>query len=200
LNRDPAERDQEGGTARRGWFPLGTRRPLVRFLAVFFVLWLLSFVIVQKAEELNRFLRIETARQVDATLDFLGESSQRDGEKLVFRGGRNSLVIIDECTGLFTFFVYLSLILAYPATWKEKGWGFVLGLPSIWLMNHLRLLVIAYLTVHRPSLFDFFHGFLWQVSFFLFMLLIVYVWLTRIVRPPGRKASPGAIEPTEEAP
>lgn len=163
------------------------RRRLSKFLGVFFVLWLLSFYVVQNAEGLNSFLRAKTAAQLEAVLEFFGENTVRDGERLEFRRGRKGLTIIDECTGLFTFFVYLSLILAYPASWKEKLWGVALGLPSIWFMNLLRLVVIAYLTIYKPGLFNFFHGFLWQVSFFLFMLLIVYIWLTRVVRPPARR-------------
>jgi hypothetical protein len=51
------------------------------------------------------------------------------------------------------------------------------------------MVFISLILYHKPGLFDFFHGYLWQVGFVIFMLLLVILWMWKIVKPkPAREA------------
>jgi archaeosortase B (VPXXXP-CTERM-specific) len=91
--------------------------------------------------------------------------------------------VIPECTGLYTSIIYFSIIGAYPARIGEKLIGLVAGVPAIHILNLARMVVISLVLIHKPKLFNFVHGYLWQIGFVIFMLLLVIVWMGKIVKP-----------------
>ena len=90
----------------------------------------------------------------------------------------------------YILIIYFSIIGAYPARIKEKALGLLIGIPAIHLLNLARMVFVALVLYHKRELFHLFHGYLWQVSFVVFMLLLVVLWMTKIVRP--RKERGGA--------
>jgi archaeosortase B (VPXXXP-CTERM-specific) len=93
-----------------------------------------------------------------------------------------SLEIIDECTAVFSSIVYCACILAYPTTAKNKGLGVAFGIPSLYAINVLRLVVITFVGLSAPQLFDFVHVYLWQASFIIFVVILFLLWLKLIVK------------------
>ncbi len=133
------------------------------------------------------------AREIAFTLEHLGYRFSLTGSSFMFftdHGGEN-LIVIAECTGLYTTIIYFSIVGAYPARIGEKLIGLLIGVPSIHLLNLTRMVFISLVLYHRRELFDFFHGYLWQVSFAIFMLLLVIFWMGKIVRHPGKAPGGG---------
>ncbi|MBN1763142.1 MAG: exosortase H [Methanomicrobia archaeon] len=93
-----------------------------------------------------------------------------------------SLEIIDECTAVFSSIVYSACILAYPTTLKNKGLGVAFGVPLLYAINMVRLLVITLVGLSAPHLFEFVHVYLWQASFIIFVVVIFLLWLKLIVK------------------
>ena len=91
--------------------------------------------------------------------------------------------IIPECTGLYTTIIYIAIIGAFPARPSEKLIGLLVGAPAIHALNLARMVFISLVLYHRRDLFEFFHGYLWQVGFVIFMLLLVILWMWKIVKP-----------------
>lgn len=128
------------------------------------------------------------AAEVGWCLEKLGYAFTLDQSTFTFitpHGGER-LVVIAECTGLYTSIIYFSIVGAYPARFGEKLIGLLFGIPAIHLLNLMRMVFISLVLYHKRNLFDFFHGYLWQVSFVIFMLFMVIFWMTKIVKPPGR--------------
>ncbi|MBU8923263.1 MAG: hypothetical protein KOO63_15715 [Bacteroidales bacterium] len=109
--------------------------------------------------------------------------------------GGERLIVIAECTGIYTSIIYFSIIAAYPARITEKIAGLLMGIPAIHALNLVRMVFVSLILFHKRELFDFFHGYLWQVAFVIFMLLLVIFWMSRMVKP--RKAPPSS--PTKES-
>jgi exosortase/archaeosortase family protein len=134
-------------------------------------------------------MRLLVAGELDWVLDKLGYVFTRAEATLTFytdHGGER-LVIVTECTGLYTTVIFCSIIGAYPARIGEKIAGLLIGIPSIHILNLVRMVVVSLVLYHRRELFGLFHGYLWQVGFVIFMLLLVIFWMTKIVRPsPAR--------------
>ena len=99
-----------------------------------------------------------------------------------------SLRVIDECTAVYSSMVYASAILAYPASWKSKGIG-LLGIPILYVLNLIRLVVLILVGIHYPDIFEFVHVYLWQGTFIIFIILIFLLWINIIVKKQGAKAS-----------
>ena len=102
--------------------------------------------------------------------------------------GGEKLVVITECTGIYTKMIYFSIIGAYPARIREKLIGLLIGIPAIHFLNLVRMVVVSLVLFHKRELFGFFHGYFWQVIFVIFMLLLVILWMAKIVRPRGKAA------------
>ena len=161
------------------------QREFAFFLVLFFVIWLLSYLLAKQFPGFVEWGQIVVAREVAFTVKQLGYNFTIAGSALTFytSHGGEKLIVIPECTALYTSIIYFSILGAYPARIGEKLIGLLIGLPAIHALNFLRMVFIAFILYHRPHLFDLFHGYLWQVGFVIFMLLLVIVWMWKIVKP-----------------
>jgi archaeosortase B (VPXXXP-CTERM-specific) len=138
------------------------------FFSIFFYLLYYLFI-----DHLS-FTKDITAAILGFLLSPFGETVV-NGAQLSFNGF--SLKIIDECTAIFSAIVYCSCVLAYPTTLKKKGIGIAFGVPSLYAINILRLVILAFVGVSYPRLFEFVHVYLWQASFIIFVVVIFLLWL-----------------------
>ncbi len=177
----------EGGEKKKPGGP-AFRKEFLLFLILFFIIWLLSYLLTRMLPGVVEWLNVAVAREVAFCLERLGYSHVLKGSALIFytSHGGESLVVIPECTGLYTTIIYVSIVGAYPARIGEKLVGLVVGIPAIHALNLARMVFISLILIYKPHLFDLFHGYLWQVGFVIFMLLLVIVWMWKIVKP--RKA------------
>ena len=53
--------------------------------------------------------------------------------------GNSGVTLVYSCMGYGLMSVWLALILAYPMTWKKRGWAIVIGLILINLLNIIRI-------------------------------------------------------------
>jgi archaeosortase B (VPXXXP-CTERM-specific) len=161
------------------------RRDFIVFLILFFALWLFSYLLTRRYPSIDTSMRLLVAGELDWILDNLGYAFDRIDATFTFHTnhGGERLVVITECTGLYTTIIYCSIIGAYPARIREKIAGILIGVPAIHILNLVRMAFVSLVLYHRREMFDFFHGYLWQVSFVIFMLLLVIFWMVKIVRP-----------------
>lgn len=155
------------------------------FLVLFFIIWLLSYLLTRMLPGFVDWIQVAVAREVAFCLKHLGYTYVLKEPAIVFytAHGGESLVVVSECTGLYTSIIYFSIVGAYPARIGEKLIGVFVGIPAIHILNLARMVFISLVLFHKPKLFDLFHGYLWQVGFVIFMLLLIIVWMWKIVKP-----------------
>ncbi len=163
------------------------RREFSLFVVLFFILWLFSYLLTKRFPGFVDTMVVVVAREVAYALEALGYKYRLNGASFLFytAHGCENLIVIAECTGLYTSIIYFSIIGAYPARIREKLIGLVIGIPAIHILNLVRMVFISLVLYHRRELFAFFHGYLWQVSFVIFMLLLVILWMGKIVKHGG---------------
>lgn len=161
------------------------QREFLLFLILFFIIWLLSYFLTRMLPGFVEWSQVSVAREVAFCLTKLHYTYVLKESALTFytAHGGQGLNIIAECTGLYTSIIYFSIIGAYPARAREKLLGVLIGIPAIHVLNLMRMVFISLVLFHRPDLFELFHGYLWQVVFVIFMLLLVIVWMWKIVKP-----------------
>jgi len=93
----------------------------------------------------------------------------------------NSMVINinHECTGIFVFMLFASFVLAYPASASARLIGFGVGIPALFAVNVLRLATLARIVEVYPGLFFYFHEYVWQGIFMVFVLVSAIAWAER---------------------
>jgi len=178
----------EGQTGETRRISRSFRRDFIIFLILFFALWLFSYLMTKRFPGMLVQMQLLVASELDWCLDRLNYWFTRVDSTFTFHTdhGGERLVVIAECTGLYTKMIYFSIIGAYPATIKEKLTGLLIGIPAIHILNLLRMVVVSLVLYHKRELFGFFHGYFWQIIFVIFMLLLVIFWMAKIVKP--RKA------------
>jgi exosortase/archaeosortase family protein len=189
----------EGQTGETRRSSRSFRRDFIQFLILFFALWLFSYLLTRKIPGFLEgipdprdpdavtpgAMQLLVSAELDWVLTHLNYWFDRIGNVFTFHTGHGGekLVIITECTGIYTKMIYFSIIGAYPARIREKLIGLAIGIPAIHLLNLVRMTVVSLVLFHKREWFGFFHGYFWQVIFVIFMLVLVILWMARIVKP-----------------
>ncbi len=159
-------------TSKKGGFDSAALGWLVRFwgLAAFFY-WL-DHTSRFKTMVVAPYARL-SASVTAHLLTLLGVEFQIQGSSLTVAG--KVFVVADSCTGSFVFLLLAAVIIAFPATWKEKLVGLTAGLLTVVFLNLFRTLMIVVLASR-------FSGSFWGLHIIVGQALIiagtlgVFVW------------------------
>jgi len=151
----------------------------LKYVALFLVFcvafYLVYYSLTISGSTIMILLRSITAHILGTIFSLVGADVVVQGEDITINGF--PMKIIDECTAVFSSIVYCSCVLAYPTTLKNKGIGIAFGVPSLYAINILRLVVLALVGISAPNMFEFVHVYLWQASFIIFVVVIFLLWL-----------------------
>lgn len=137
-----------------------------------------------------RRLQVLNAETVAGAASLLGFGGVASGDTVVFGGGTFAYVITDGCTAWAVGTLFLAAVLAYPASWRERGLGLVVGLPGIFVLNLARLVVMGWIGLEWPGLFDQAHEFWWQ-AFIVFAVGLGWLAWARTVEGRRRPSAGG---------
>lgn len=155
-------------------------RYVALFLALCLIFYLLYYALLVSGSAAILWLREFTARVLGTIFALAGANVVVNGAFVTINGF--GLEIIDECTAVFSSIVYAACLLAYPTTIRKKVIGIALGVPALYAINILRLVILAQVGISRPALFAFVHVYLWQASFIIFVVVIFILWLKFVVK------------------
>jgi archaeosortase B (VPXXXP-CTERM-specific) len=150
------------------------------FLGLCIAFYLVYYYLAVHNSPILASLNTNIAWILGAVFSAGGASVVRNGAVVTINGF--SLEIIDECTAVFSSIVYCACILAYPTTVRNKVLGVAFGIPALYAINILRLVVITVVGLSAPHLFDFVHVYLWQASFIIFVVILFLLWLKLVVK------------------
>ena len=97
-----------------------------------------------------------------------------------------AMEVLDGCNGDDVAVLLWAAILAYPASWLQKGKGLLVGTATIYIINFLRIISLFYLGQYDMRWFEFAHLYVWESVFVLLTLTIFWTWVRRMATP-GRK-------------
>jgi archaeosortase B (VPXXXP-CTERM-specific) len=157
--------------------------PIIRFCVIFFVLltaitFLYSYGSGITAPVVMK-LEVLTAIVTGFVLNVVGITAEVSG-KLIFMDNF-SIEVIGECTGLFEMLIFLAALIAYPANYKKKLLGLILGIPFIYVINIIRMAFISVVANWSPKTFDFLHVYFWQVAMIFIILAAWILWIQKVV-------------------
>ncbi len=86
------------------------------------------------------------------------------------------------CNGVEACLILLAAMVAYPASWKMKLAGILVGSLAVQAVNILRVISLFYLARWDKELFEFAHLYLWQALIMLDVLVVWLVWIRLVAR------------------
>lgn len=173
--------------------PTGWRahRREITFLVVFLVLLAGSFTLLAWTPVNDGFVVPFTAGVAKVsgwTLDLIGQDVEMTGT--IIRSPRFAVNIENGCNGVETMLIFLSAVIAFPAPWKARLAGAVLGVVAIQLVNLVRVVALFLTGAYFPDFFDASHTVVWQTVVILFGVLLWIFWADRFARPrPAEQAA-----------
>jgi exosortase/archaeosortase family protein len=159
-------------------------RPNLRFLSVAVTL-VSIFALAYRDDLLGRFLgplEVLTAQATVALLHLLNIEAVRAASQIHHPGGF-AYEIYYRCTGALPIAILSIFILAYPAAWRHKITGLIVGIPLLIALNLVRLIHLFYVGVHAPAEFDMFHGLVWEGIIIMATLGLWWIWSLWADRP-----------------
>lgn len=95
--------------------------------------------------------------------------------------GSFAMRVDNDCNGAWAHLILLASILAYPASWRERVIGILIGQPVLFALNVFRVASLFFVGIFAPSVFRATHVFVWQFLIIALALLILFVWVDRVV-------------------
>ena len=174
----------------RGRSVLRRYRQEITYLVLFAVLLGGSFTLISLNwvnDHLVNPFTAGVARASGAVLRVLGQDISMQGTLILSE--RFSVNIMNGCNGVETMAIFFSAVLAFPATWRSRLAGLVLGLIAIQVVNLLRVVALYLTGAYLPKLFDTSHTVLWQGIVILFGVLLWIFWASRYAVSPALAAA-----------
>jgi len=153
---------------------------LLLFFTIIFHIIYQSFILMKE-----QVLRETTALIVGFFLNIFGIHNSVDGVDIIF-GSVAAFNIIYGCIGIYPIMVFAACVLAYPAKIKSKIIGIVPGVIILYAIEIVRLTFLGIINIHYHGLFDVTHVYFWQATLIIFVLLLLFLWITRIVEKENR--------------
>lgn len=96
--------------------------------------------------------------------------------------------IKEGCNGVYATVILWAGILAFPAGWRQKLIGVLLGSLVLFVVNLIRVVTLFYLSASYPQFFDEAHMYIWQFLIIIVAGLLWLLWYDKIVNRPTAKA------------
>ena len=104
---------------------------------------------------------------------------------------RFAIRMANGCNGVNVTILLWAAILAFPASWAQKGKGLLAGTLAIHSVNLVRFISLFYLGQYSQRWFDFAHLYLWESLMMLDTLVVFWTW-AYLVRKSGSIAHASA--------
>jgi len=92
------------------------------------------------------------------------------------------------CNGIEAVIILFSALFAFPAPFRYKCIGFVIGFFAIQGLNLVRIISLFYMGQWSYTVFEWFHLYLWQALIILDALVVWLIWLRKL---PGYRRKHG---------
>jgi exosortase H (IPTLxxWG-CTERM-specific) len=162
------------------WLRSFVSTPAGRFVGRYVVVLSVGFLVLALRPVNDRIVNPYTtfvAHESCVVLNVFGEHARVIGQ--VLGSSRFSVTIFNGCNGLEAILIFVSGVIAFPAPWRRKVIGVILGFAAIQVFNVIRVVSLFYIGVFRPAWFGVSHVFIWQSLVIIFGVVLWLVWVRR---------------------
>ncbi len=171
-----------------GWF--GAKRPVLGFVVLFAVLmgvfYAITWIPFMEQKVLPAYMRANASMST-MILNVFGEGATTRGTSV--SSPRYSVDIRHGCDAIEPSALFLAAVLAFPARWRSKLLGVLIGTLVLAIINLVRIVTLFYTGIYKPSWFDAMHVDVWQPIFILLSLTFWVIWALWATRPPAAQAN-----------
>ena len=164
------------------------QRAQVLFLVKFFAVLVAAYLLIAWAP-VNDHVIVPFTRAIASgsgvLLNAIGQNVTVSGTTVT--SSRFGVNINNGCNGVEAMLILLASIVAFPASWKARAAGLLLGALAVQFLNAVRIVTLYLLGAYQPRLFDLFHTAVWQIAIIMAAIGFFLAWSARVA--PNRLAS-----------
>jgi exosortase H (IPTLxxWG-CTERM-specific) len=155
-----------------------------RFFVLFAVCFLAGFALMMTPPVQPAVISFSRALvAASGTLIHLcGGKAQIAGTVLRDPSTGSGIEMKDGCNGLYVTLLLCSALAAFPASWKQRAKGVLIGIGAIQSLNLVRFISLFYLYRYNQAWFDFAHEYLWESLTMLDALAVFWMWVQLVFR------------------
>ena len=158
---------------------LRRHRDGLRFCALFSAYTVLSFAILYVFQNvlvvpLNRHFAWVSEKLLRLV------SIQASSSGPVLTAGTFSVEIRSNCNAIYEVGLYSAAVWAFPASWRERLFGTLVGAAVLYVVNVVRIGSLLAVGLLQPAWFDTSHLYAWQAVFLLVVATCWIAWVSRI--------------------
>lgn len=162
--------------------------PLFIFLIVLFFL-LVGHKFFSDVVPVEKYFTIGVAHISSVALEGAGFDNRVAGTKIYNENPESpdpgfSVDLKTGCNGLIATLIFIAAILAFPASWKHKLLGMLVGILILQSFNVVRIGVLYYLGLYHKSLFDTVHVYVAQSILIAVAAALWLLWSLKAGRQP----------------
>ena len=155
------------------------QREGIRFCVLFALFTGVAFAILYAGQNvlivpLNRHL----AWMTEKVVRLVGVSASSAGGVVTMSGF--AVEIKNNCNAIYEVGLYAAAVWAYPASWRERLTGTLVGAAVLYVVNFLRILTLLTVGLMYRSWFEATHLYAWQAVFLLVVATCWIAWVSRI--------------------
>jgi exosortase H (IPTLxxWG-CTERM-specific) len=165
--------------ADRVW--LRSKKPVLRFVLIFGLLVLLFYAVFywrgSEEEGIGRFFPWYLTRYAEASaavLNGLGQSVEVHDRTI--RSKSFHAEVVRGCDAMEAKALFVAGILAFPAPWRKKILGIIVGVSLLAILNLVRIVTLFLVGQYYRNLFPMMHIEVWQVIFILLTISLWFLW------------------------
>ncbi len=177
------------GSTRQRPAPMG-RSAVLGFLLRCLAYWGAALALVSRVPAVENAGVALTVSTLQFVVGLFGQPVQRVGTALYV--AHTHVEIASDCSPHMPYLIYAAVVLAFPATWRQRALGLLLGAVVIHAFNTLRILALIGILAWKREWFEFAHVYLWQTGTVLAVFATFALWL--------RTTAPRSTAPRASAP
>jgi exosortase/archaeosortase family protein len=104
--------------------------------------------------------------------------------------------VVADCGAIPSMAIFLAAVLAFPAAWRSRFWGILIGIPALYAVNVFRLACLGMLGAYvgEGQIFDFAHHYVWQGIYIVFVVALWLLWVEYMVMVKEKPSCPKAAQ------
>jgi exosortase H (IPTLxxWG-CTERM-specific) len=176
---------------------------VIRFVIIFFALIVLLFGLELTRPAQTYFVLPWTSALTSLSaflLQSFDSSVVASGKVLANLKSGFSVSVEAGCNGIEAVIVLLAAMLAFPAPWRHKIAGILIGALTIQVMNLVRVISLFYIGQWSRDAFVWMHLYVWQALIMLDVLVVWLVWIRMLPRAASTSAPSSPPPALAEAP
>jgi exosortase H (IPTLxxWG-CTERM-specific) len=163
-----------------------------RFFALFAVFFLAGFALLMAPPVQPAVISFSRALVAasGALIHLCGGKAQIAGTVVRDPLTGSGIEMKDGCNGLYVTLLLCSALAAFPASWKQRAKGLLIGIVAIQSLNLVRFISLFYLCQYNQAWFDFAHEYLWESLIMLDALAVFWMWVQLVFRSTATQDAP----------